>query len=390
MPDPVVIPSADRRAVHPARVAGRAASLEEALEAGAELLLRARLPLVCGLVETTVEAQRESILIAELLGGAIDPATSGGHGASILAFQRIGRLGATLGEVRRRADLLVFWGVDPEKAYPDFVDRYLAPTPDSPVRRCIAVDVGEARGPEAADDRVGVPSDREFEVLWALRALVRGDDVEDSILDGYGCDPASLRALAARLVDCRYGVVFHDGDPRAGRGDPGKSVALGSMVMDADRRTRVRLVAIRRPGNPVGAENVLTWQTGYPFAVHFGRGYPRFGPGEFTAEALLSRGEADAVLYVGTDPARDLSPAALDGFRRVPAVVVGPALDGEWGDAEVVIPTAPYGSLVGSIYRMDGVALRRGGRQPGSVPDDAGVLARLARLLRSRIRLGRE
>ena len=39
-----------------------------------------------------------------------------------------------------------------------------------------------------------------------------------------------------------------------------------------------------------GADNVLTWQTGYPFAVSLARGYPRFGPGEYTATDVLGRG----------------------------------------------------------------------------------------------------
>ena len=56
------------------------------------------------------------------------------------------------------------------------------------------------------------------------------------------------------------------------------------------------------PGNAAGAENVLTWQTGYPFAVSLGRGYPRFGPRDYTAADVLERGECDAALIVADDP----------------------------------------------------------------------------------------
>ena len=51
-------------------------------------------------------------------------------------------------------------------------------------------------------------------------------------------------------------------------------------------------VPLGGPGNATGADNVLTWQTGYPFAVNLARGYPRFGPGEYTAMDVLGRGEA--------------------------------------------------------------------------------------------------
>src|SRR5690606_37770017 len=109
-----------------ARVGGVPVGLEDAVTAAADVLVGARLPLVYGLVETTVEAQRLAVEIADLTGGAVDTAASAGHEASLLAFQRIGLLTATLGEVRMRADLVVFWGIDPDAREPGFRDRYLA------------------------------------------------------------------------------------------------------------------------------------------------------------------------------------------------------------------------------------------------------------------------
>jgi len=47
------------------------------------------------------------------------------------------------------------------------------------------------------------------------------------------------------------------------------------------------------PANVTGADNVLKWQTGYPFGVT----QPRLSalhPGEFTTSDTLARGEADA------------------------------------------------------------------------------------------------
>src|SRR5690606_33522506 len=123
-----------------------------------DVLVRARLPLVYGLVETTVEAQRLAVEIADLAGGAVDTAASAGHEASLLAFQRIGQLTATLGEVRTRADLVVFWGVDPDAREPGFRDRTLARTPDSPARVHLAIDIGKARGPDEADERIAIPA----------------------------------------------------------------------------------------------------------------------------------------------------------------------------------------------------------------------------------------
>ena len=60
----------------PAFVEGRPASLEEAVAAAADFLVQADYPLIYGLSNTTCEAQREAVTLAEWLGGAIDSHSS--------------------------------------------------------------------------------------------------------------------------------------------------------------------------------------------------------------------------------------------------------------------------------------------------------------------------
>ena len=59
-----------------ALIDGRPASVDEAVEAAADHLYRANLPLVYGLSNVTCEAQREAVSLAELIGGVIDSHTS--------------------------------------------------------------------------------------------------------------------------------------------------------------------------------------------------------------------------------------------------------------------------------------------------------------------------
>jgi formylmethanofuran dehydrogenase subunit B len=59
-----------------ALIDGRPATVDEAVEAAAEYLYNANLPLVYGLSNTTCEAQREAVHLAELTGGIIDSHTS--------------------------------------------------------------------------------------------------------------------------------------------------------------------------------------------------------------------------------------------------------------------------------------------------------------------------
>ncbi len=59
-----------------ALVDGRPVPVEEAVEAAADYLYRAHMPLVYGLSNVTCEAQREAVALAELIGGVIDSHTS--------------------------------------------------------------------------------------------------------------------------------------------------------------------------------------------------------------------------------------------------------------------------------------------------------------------------
>ena len=59
-----------------ALIDGKPASLDEAVEAAADYLYAANMPLVYGLSNITSEAQREAVALAELIGGVIDSHTS--------------------------------------------------------------------------------------------------------------------------------------------------------------------------------------------------------------------------------------------------------------------------------------------------------------------------
>jgi formylmethanofuran dehydrogenase subunit B len=59
-----------------ALIDGKPASVDDAIEAAAEHLYNANMPLVYGLSNVTCEAQREAAWLAELIGGVIDSHTS--------------------------------------------------------------------------------------------------------------------------------------------------------------------------------------------------------------------------------------------------------------------------------------------------------------------------
>jgi formylmethanofuran dehydrogenase subunit B len=92
----------------------------------------------------------------------------------------------------------------------------------------------------------------------------------------------------------RFGAILFGMGLTMTRGKHLNSEAVLALARDMNRHTRWTAKPMRGHGNVTGADNVVSWQTGYPFGVNLGRGYPRFNPGEFTTSDVLARGEGEA------------------------------------------------------------------------------------------------
>ena len=99
-----------------ALIGGQEATTAEGVEEAAKILAEARYPVIYGLSDTTCEAQRVAVAIADRIGGNVDTTTSVCHGPSGMAFQGVGESTGSLGEITNRADLIIFWGGNPAEA----------------------------------------------------------------------------------------------------------------------------------------------------------------------------------------------------------------------------------------------------------------------------------
>jgi formylmethanofuran dehydrogenase subunit B len=328
-----------------ARVDGRTVGFDEAVDAAAVILSQARAPLVWGLSQTSCEAQRRAVALAEAIGAVVDPA---GGGAAGPAYQAIGSSTATFGEIRDRAELVVVWRADPAATNPRLLGRLRLDRAARGSRALVVIDAQRTATAEEADAFIALDAAHDFEALWALRALVGGapldrDRIEELPLDG-------LDDLAERLLGARWAAVIH------GTVDELGALALFSLVRDLSRDRHAVTQGLSGDGNARGAEDVLAWQTGFPAAVSFARGYPRANPGELSAAALLARGEVDAALVVTSDPLEHLPAAAADRLRELPTVVVDARVTATSQAARVAFATAADGIEVpGTVHRMDGV-----------------------------------
>lgn len=371
----------------PARVlrAGADASLDAALREATEVLTRAGGDVLVLLApDLSTQAQRAALALADRLRAAVDTATSEPAAAGLLAAQRRGRAAATLGEVRNRADVVLFWGVDPAPRYPRYLSRYALDPAGTHVpggragRTVISVSIGQDRGPPGAETTFALAPEQEIAALSVMRAVALGNALGEL--------PPPLQAAAeaaTRLTTAAYAVVVHDAEPGAEPGrDPYRAEGLIALTQALNGRTRAALSSLRAGGNRSGAEAALTWQTGYPMAVDFGAGYPRYTPARRALAAPSGGGGPSAILVAGSAAA--LGEALAEAARRATVIVIGPRASEAPFPARVAIDTGVAGIHEGgTAYRMDEVPLPL--RPPlGGARSAADTLAALLDLVRAR------
>ncbi len=365
-------------------------TIEEALDRAARILAASERPLLFGWATTTCEAHRIGVALAEELGAVIDSCTSVCHGPSELAVQDVGYPTITLGEVKNRADLIIYWGANPMHAHPRHLSRYsIFPRGyfrerGAKDRELIVIDVRKTDTAKIADTFVQVKPGGDYELVSALRLIVNGGELKEDEVAGVPRD--QIYALAEKLTSCQWGVLFFGQGLTMTRGKVRNIDNAISLVRDLNRYTKFSIMMMRGHYNVTGFSEVLTWQAGFPFAVDFSRGYPRYNPGETAANDVLQSREVDAALIVASDPVSHFPQRSVEYLASIPMVTI----DLHWTPttelSDVVIPCAIAGiEYEGTAYRMDTVPikLRKVLDPPEGILTDEEILKRLLEKVRA-------
>ncbi len=357
-----------------------ASSFQEAYDRAAQILLQASKPLMYGWASTSCEAAKKGILLAEEVGAVLDSTATVCHGPSVIGIEEKGLPGATLGQVKNRADTIVFWGCNPAEAHPRHSLRYSSNscgkfTPQGREgRKIIVVDVRETRTAKNADKFVRIIPGSDYEVISALRMLVagKGDIVPDEV---GGVPKADLADLADMLKAARFGAVFFGLGITHSRGRYKNIDNALSLVAELNSHTKFVIMPMRGHYNVGGIGQVLAWSSGYPMSVDFTRGGPYFNPGETAACDLLARGDTDAALIIAADAVSNFPRATAKALANIPVIQIDPYENPTTLLSDVVIPCAIAGVEVeGTAYRMDGLALRLRKMVDSSFPSDEEIL----------------
>jgi formylmethanofuran dehydrogenase subunit B len=406
------------------------ATMDEAVHAAAEVLANATYPILYGWSSTSSEAQRVGVELAEEIGGVLDNTAVVCHGPSILGVQEVGIPTATLGQIRHRADLIIYWGCDPWSAHPRHLERYTSftegrfeksewkaymqkikaqagqkklaslgrsgftksktpqpqacyvggvpPAMSKGGRKLIVIDVRKSMSAEMADYYIQVEPNKDYELIQAIRALVQDKELDVDKVAGVPVE--YLKEVADALVNCEFGVIFFGMGLTQTAGKFRNIEVAIQLVRDLNARTKFMIMPMRGHFNVTGANVVSAWQSGYPFGVDFSLGYPRYNPGETTCMDVLLRDELDASLVIAADPGANFPKNAVKNMVKHPLIVIDPHMNATSMLGDIVFPAAFVGIEVnGTAYRMDHVPipLHKVVEPPEGIYSDEEILSKI-------------
>ncbi|MBE8540403.1 formylmethanofuran dehydrogenase subunit B [Geoglobus acetivorans] len=343
-------------------VDGKEVSYEEAIEKAAEILVSSKKPLLYGWASTVNEAIRYGVILTEKVRGVYDQCASVCHAPGTLAVIEEGIPGGSLGAIKNRADVVIFWGSNPLEAHPRHPTRYSVMAKgflikDRKDRKVIVVDVRKTKSAKMADKFVQIKPGYDYAIISALRALVKGEDIEANEVGGVPKE--ELAELADIMKNAKYGVILYGLGVTQSRGRDRNIENAVKLIQLLNRYARWIIWPMRGHYNVVGAGEVPAWEVGYQYAIDFSRGYPRFSPAEFSAVEMLLRKDCDAMLVVSSDPAAHFPRRAVEHMKNIPVIQIDPFPNMTTLLSNVIIPSAVAGiEAEGWAYRMDGIPVR--------------------------------
>jgi formylmethanofuran dehydrogenase subunit B len=366
--------SSDEPAV--ALVDGKPVNLPAAIARAAEILRASRQPLLVS-AGTDVAGMRVLIELAERCGGILDHVNSDAMFRNLGVLRNTGWISTTLTEVRNRGDLLVVAGTDITSRFPRFFERCFGDFDtlfETGARELWFLGDVPADLPEAlrrTAQSLPVDAARLAEFFSALRVLLAGRALGSGIVAGVPIE--RLSALLQRMRAARYGVLTW---AAADLGFQHADLAIQSMcefVRDLNTQNRFSVLPLGGSDADLTAQQVTTWQTGFPVRVNFSGGAPSQDLRRDSMQHAIEQGEADAIVFVSALDAGRVPP--VDGIASIVLGRAGMQTDG----FSVFIPVSVPGlHHAGHLYRADNVVAIHLRKLSGSaLPSAAQALQRL-------------
>ena len=138
----------------------------------------------------------------------------------------------TLGEVKQRADFIVYWGGNPAECHPRHFTKYTIMQKSKFLpkgrkdRTMYLVDIRETKSAKAADVFLQVRPGKDFELITILRAMIKDQKVTDAAIEETGLTRDVLNEFVQRMKSAKFGCFFFGMGLSMTRGKHMNSAAL--------------------------------------------------------------------------------------------------------------------------------------------------------------------
>jgi formylmethanofuran dehydrogenase subunit B len=342
----------------------RPATWHEAIERTAKILANSKRPLLFLGSETSCEAMEVGIHMAEFLGGIADSNSTVCHGPTAMGIQEAGRVGATAGQSKSRADLTIYWGSNPLESMPRHMSRYAVYPRGYWTKRgrfdrtIITVDPRKSITAENSDLHIQLKPNSDYELLSALLSLLHGKRPHPSVEEVTGITIAEMEEMLSMMKSCKFGAIYVGLGIASSYGKHRNAELAFNLVKELNGYTKFVIGALRGHCNVAGFNQIASYLYGFPFGLDFARGYPRYNPGEYTAVDVLREHDVDAAFILSADLVSHFPAACAEYLAEIPVACIDIASCPTTMISDVVLPgVIDAMESDGTFYRLDDVPI---------------------------------
>jgi formylmethanofuran dehydrogenase subunit B len=279
-----------------------------------------------------------------------------------MGIQEAGCVGSTAGQTKNRADMIIYWGVNALESMPRHMSKYgVFPrgywTKKGRFdRTLVTVDPRKTPTAVASDLHIQLKPNSDYELLSALLTIINGREPHPSVEEITGIPIPVMKQTVDMMKESNYVGIFVGLGVSSSYGKHRNIEIALNLVKEMNNYTKCNLGALRGHCNVAGFNQLASYLYGYPFGIDFGKGYPRYNPGETTCVDLLREKDVDAAFVMCADLVNHIPADAAKYLAEIPMICLDIAPCPSTTAANVVLPgVIDAMECDGTFYRLDNV-----------------------------------
>ena len=286
----------------PAEIRGKRVARADAIREAAQLIRKAKSPIVAGL-QTDVAGARSALALADRIRAVIADEHSRSHHLVSSRLQTYGGYLTTLTEIKNRADLIILLGDQVLSQFPRLIE-WMEPEINTEFdfisTRNFAW-IGKCSPPDLAFfEEPPLLLQCELNQVGQIASLLRASfEPRRNVVPSPDFLPRqSMNRLVSLIRDAQYSVLLWSTEEF--------NFSLGDLAVDAIFRLVDSINLEHRCASlPLSntcattVNQVATWQCGKPLPLNFRSGSPEFYPTQDAHDSIYERNDFDLVIWVG-------------------------------------------------------------------------------------------